>query len=115
MSLVVEDITNVEAQLLLEHLTVFLRNDHIKVKIIEVLELDDHGSTIVDETLIFVVVTFDVGTLEVLVVVQVIGVLFIFLGVFIDVAVCDLGRIDSGNLGGLSILSHLIVKIKNLL
>ena len=111
MSLVVEDITNVEAQLLLEHLTVFLRNDHIKVKIIEVLELDDHGSAIVGETLIFVVVTFDVGTLEVRVVVQVIVVLLMVSDVFLVVAGGLLGCVDSGNLSGVSVWSHLIVKI----
>ena len=124
MGLVVEDIAKVGAQLLLEYFKLLLVDDLHKVLIIkvvdeiEVLELDDHGTTLVDEIRVLVVVTFDVFTLEVFVVVQVILVMLILFDVEVLVVVGDLFGVHGFDLvRGLMIGSHLNVKlkIKNLL
>ena len=119
MGLVVEDIAKVCAQLLLEGLKLLLVDDLHKVLIIkiideiEVLELDDHGATLVDKIFIVVVVTFDVFTLEVSVVVQVICVVLILLDVEVFVVVGDLFAVHGFDLArGLCSSSHLIVKLK---
>ena len=124
MGLVVKDIAKVCAQLLLEGFKLLLVDDLHKVLIIkiideiEVLELDDHGTTLVDKIFIVVVVTFDVFTLEVSVVVQVILVMLILFDVEVFFVVGDLFGVHGFDLvRGLNLGSHLNVKlkIKNLL
>ena len=112
MSLVVEDVTNGHAQLFLENLSVLLRNDLVKLIIveIEVLELDDHGATLVDEIIVFVVVTFDIDTVERSVIVEVIGHLRMVLNVLVSVAVSDLFGVHGGNGCSVSVCTHSILK-----